>query len=105
MPLDLDSRYRHAEVPETPKTLCLDPNATSSALLPDYNEKHSSFDKVSKSFPAWTVTRDFWEQALKPEISGIAGIFNCSTSPEDNKYINTVCTGTPYPTRHSVKEG
>ena len=30
------------------------------------------FDKVSKSFPAWTVARDFWEQALKPEISGIA---------------------------------
>ena len=27
---------------------------------------------MSKSFPAWTVTRDFWEQALKPEISGIA---------------------------------
>ena len=42
-----------------------------------FNEKHSGsetidFDKVSKSFPAWTVTRDFWEQALKPEISGIA---------------------------------
>ena len=42
-----------------------------------FNEKHSvsetlDFDKVSKSFPAWTVTRDFWEQALKPEISGIA---------------------------------
>ena len=27
---------------------------------------------MSKSFPAWTVTRDFWERALKPEISGIA---------------------------------
>ena len=27
---------------------------------------------MSKSFPAWTVTREFWEQALKPEISGIA---------------------------------
>ena len=42
-----------------------------------FNEKHSGsetldFDKVSKSFPAWTVTRDFWERALKPEISGIA---------------------------------
>ena len=42
-----------------------------------FNEKHSGsetidFDKVSKSFPAWTVTRDFWGQALKPEISGIA---------------------------------
>ena len=42
-----------------------------------FNEKHSGsetidFDKVSKSFPAWTVTLDFWEQALKPEISGIA---------------------------------
>ena len=42
-----------------------------------FNEKHSGsetidFDKVSKSFPAWTVPQDFWEQALKPEISGIA---------------------------------
>ena len=42
-----------------------------------FNEKHSGsetldFDKMSKSFPAWTVTRDFWERALKPEISGIA---------------------------------
>ena len=30
------------------------------------------FEEVSKSFPAWTVTREFWVQALKPEISGIA---------------------------------
>ena len=42
-----------------------------------FNDKHSGsetleFDRVSKSFPAWTVTRDFWKQALKPEISGIA---------------------------------
>ena len=43
-----------------------------------FNEKHCVSetldfdDKVSKSFPAWTVTRDFWERALKPEISGIA---------------------------------
>ena len=42
-----------------------------------FNEKHSGsetidFDKVSKAFPAWTVTRDFWKQAVRPEISGIA---------------------------------
>ena len=42
-----------------------------------FNDKHSGsatldFEEVSKSFPAWTVTREFWEQALKPEISGIA---------------------------------
>ena len=40
-------------------------------------KKHSgsetiNFDKVSKAFPAWTVTRDFWKRALQPEISGIA---------------------------------
>ena len=40
-------------------------------------DKHSGsatldFEEVSKSFPAWTVTSEFWEQALKPEISGIA---------------------------------
>ena len=42
-----------------------------------FNDKHSGsetldFEKVSSSFPAWTVTREFWEQALKPEVSGIA---------------------------------
>ena len=42
-----------------------------------FNEKHSGsqtidFDRVSKAFPAWTVTREFWKQALQPEISGIA---------------------------------
>ena len=42
-----------------------------------FNEKHSGsetidFDKASKAFPAWTVTWDFWKQALQPEISGIA---------------------------------
>ena len=42
-----------------------------------FNDKHSGsatldFEEVSKLFPAWTVTRAFWVQALKPEISGIA---------------------------------
>ena len=42
-----------------------------------FNDKHSGsatldFENVSRSFPTWTVTRKFWEQALKPEISGIA---------------------------------
>ena len=42
-----------------------------------FNDKHSgsetiNFDQVSKAFPAWTVPRDFWKQALQPEISGIA---------------------------------
>ena len=42
-----------------------------------FNDKHSGsetidFDQVSKAFPAWTVPRDFWKQALRPEISGIA---------------------------------
>ena len=42
-----------------------------------FNEKHSGsetldFDKMSKTFPAWTVTRDVWKAALRPEVSGIA---------------------------------
>ena len=42
-----------------------------------FNEKHSSsetitFDRISKTFPAWTVPQDFWTKALQPEISGIA---------------------------------
>ena len=39
-----------------------------------FNDKHSGsetleFERVSKSFPAWTVKRDLWEQALKPKKS------------------------------------
>ena len=42
-----------------------------------FNDKHSGsvtldFEKVSRSVPAWTVTRKFWGQALNPNISGIA---------------------------------
>ena len=42
-----------------------------------FKDKHSGsetidFDQVSKAFPAWTVPRDFWSKALRPEISGIA---------------------------------
>ena len=42
-----------------------------------FNDKHSGsetidFDHVSKAFPAWTVPRDFWNKALRPEISRIA---------------------------------
>ena len=42
-----------------------------------FNDTHSGsetidFDQVSKAFPAWTVPRDFWNKALRPEISGIA---------------------------------
>ena len=42
-----------------------------------FNDKHSGsvtldFKKVSRSVPAWTVTRKLWEQGLNPKISGIA---------------------------------
>ena len=42
-----------------------------------FSDKHSGsvtldFEKVSRSVPAWTVTRKFWGQALNPKISGIA---------------------------------
>ena len=68
-----------------------------------FNEKHSGsetldFDKVSKTFPAWTVTRDVWKAALRPAVSGIAvdvKLFHTSTG----------CTGTPGPTRRSGTEG
>ena len=69
-----------------------------------FNEKHSGsqtidFDRVSKAFPAWTVTREFWKQALQPEISGIAVDIS-----DDDWCTNTVCTVTHYLTRHSVRE-
>ena len=42
-----------------------------------FSDKHRdsetvNFDKVSKIMPSWTVPRDFWAKALRPEISGIA---------------------------------
>ena len=42
-----------------------------------FNDKHSGsatldFENVSRSFPPWTVPRDLWERALRPEVSGIA---------------------------------
>ena len=42
-----------------------------------FSDKHRDsetvdFDKVSKMIPSWTVPRDFWAKALRPEISGIA---------------------------------
>ena len=56
-----------------------------------FNEKHSGsetldFDKVSKSFPAWTVTRDFWERALKPEIAVDIPLFHESGRRLVHKY-------------------
>ena len=75
-----------------------------------FNDKHSDsetldIDRVSKSFPAWTVTRDFWERALKPEISGIAmdiRLFHESRRRLIHK--NTGCIRTLYRTRHSARE-
>ena len=29
-------------------------------------------DKLEKLFPPWTVTRDFWQAALRPDVSGVA---------------------------------
>ena len=42
-----------------------------------FSDKHRdsetvNFDQVSKIMPSWTVPRDFWTKALRPEISGIA---------------------------------
>ena len=42
-----------------------------------FSDKHRdsetvNFDQVLKSMPSWTVPRDFWAKALRPEISGIA---------------------------------
>ena len=40
-------------------------------------EKHGGsesvvFDQLEKLFPPWTVTRDFWQAALRPDVSGVA---------------------------------
>ena len=42
-----------------------------------FNEKHGgsaffALGNVSKFFPPWTVTRDVWQVALRPDVSGIA---------------------------------
>ena len=69
--LDLGQLWR------CPVEWCAVWKATVRECRDHFNEKHCGsetldFDRVSKSFPAFTVTRDFWERALKPEISGIA---------------------------------
>ena len=42
-----------------------------------FNEKHGGsalfeLKNVQRFFPPWTVTRDVWQMALRPEVSGIA---------------------------------
>ena len=53
-----------------------------------FNDKHSGsitldFEKVSRSLPAWTVTRKFSEQALNPKtiVTQIPGVPGPSTTP------------------------
>ena len=48
-----------------------------SDCLGHFNEKHGgsasfALKNVAKFFPPWTVTRDVWQAALRPDISGIA---------------------------------
>ena len=45
--------------------------------LSHLNDKHGgstffTLKNVAKFFPAWTVTRDIWQTALCPDVSGIA---------------------------------
>ena len=42
-----------------------------------FHEVHSSsetinYERASRSIPAWSVPRDFWTMALRPDVSGIA---------------------------------
>ena len=75
-----------------------------------FNEKHSGsetldFDKVSKTFPAWTVTRDVWKAALRPEVTGIAvdvKLFHEAGRRLVHKYR---VYRDPWPTRRSGTEG
>ena len=49
--------------------------ANKLTYLPTYKHRDSetvNFDQVSKIMSSWTVPRDFWAKALRPEISGIA---------------------------------
>ena len=47
-------------------------NAEVILMIKHSGSETLDFGKVSTSFPAWTVTCKFWEQALNPEIFGIA---------------------------------
>ena len=50
---------------------------STSDCLAYVGEKHGGsdsvvFDKWEKLFPPWTVTQDFWQTALRPDVSGVA---------------------------------
>ena len=50
---------------------------SDSDCLGHFNEKHGgsalfALKNVVKFFPPWTVTRDVWQAALRPDVSGIA---------------------------------
>ena len=49
---------------------------SASDSLAHVCEKHGGsesvvFDRLEKLFPLWTVTRDFWQAALRPDVSGV----------------------------------
>ena len=55
---------------------------------------------VVKFFPPWTVTRDVWQSALRPDVSGIAvdaRLFHKAGC----RLVHTVCTRTHFLTRRS----
>ena len=50
---------------------------TVSDCLGHLQDKHGgsqyvALKNIAKFFPPWTVTRDLWQTALQPDVSGIA---------------------------------
>ena len=69
---------------------------SASDCLAHVGEKHGGsenvvVDKLEKLFPPWTVTRDFWQAALRPDVWRWTS--GCSMTPDAGWCTNTGCSG------------
>ena len=60
-----------------PVSWCVVWKGSGRACLEHLAEKHGGSTleittKVAKFFPPWTVTREVWHAALRPDVSGVA---------------------------------
>ena len=78
--LDVHMTISHLELGQLwrcPVEWCAVWKGSVSDCLGHFNEKHGgsaffALKNVARFFPPWTVTRDVWQAALHPDVSGIA---------------------------------
>ena len=69
-----------------------------SDCLSHLHEKHGdsqyvAMNNLGKFFPPWTVPRDVWQMALRPDVSGEAVDVRRFMSPDAGWYTNTGLQG------------